>query len=389
MKKAKTIGITFGVAALAVAGGAALALNMGSVAKEVKADPATTRLYLDMSGFTDWYKDSASFKVHTWNEANGDQYFAATKVDGEGGDAYYYADVDLATYAAAGGYRFTRFNPNGTEWNRGAWRSYADGITTYYRASDWTDGTWSTDDQSTWKVAGATNGVWAGSDEDISISLNMRFNNEGLQFYSTSVTLAAGSVFKVQNVTASAYYGFEKMDTNSLTASYFSGEGNNNITVVKGGTFELYMKPSEGRFWMQVSSETEATTFASSFLTATNDICSAGSTSADHATALADIWDDQCNAWKDLTLGAQNIFKTGTANATIKDAHDRYVHIMTRYNATLDPFEGGPSYGSPALNVIFGSDKSFVPAIIIATVSLGAIAAAAGFVFLRKKRNNA
>ena len=385
MKGIKTIlGIALATTGFggAVAVGASAVVNNQNNEAQIATAGTTTRIYLDMSGFSDWYGDSAHFGIHTWNSGNGDKYFAATKV----GDAYYYADVDLSTYANGGGYRFTRFDASGTisgstEWNRGAWCSYSDGVKTYYKPSGYTNGTWSTDDQQTWSVTGGKNGNWS---DPINISLTMRFNDEGLQFYNSSVELSAGDEFKIKNG-SNSYYGYNCIETGDgsvIASGDVSGSGGSNITVVNTGSYEIYMKPFAGKFWMQENSENTATSWASSFISATGSICSSGGTSANHESALSVIWTQQKTSFEALTLGARNIIKTGTANATIKDAHDRYVHIMTRYTS-LDEFSDWKVSPSRSINVI--ENNNYLPIIIVSSTIL--VAAFVGvYFFLRKKK---
>lgn len=381
MKALKTL-----VAIALSTAGLGAAVTLGVVANNDKIQQSeaasTTRIYLDMGGFSDWYSSSASFKVHTWNNANGDKYHSVTKVS----DAYYYADVDLATYASGGGYRFTRYNSTGgTEWNRGAWQSYTAGKGTYYRVSGWTDGSWSEADQLTWTVVGATNGVWAGGDEDISIPLEFRFNNEGLAFYNTTVELTAGSVFKVKN-SSGDYFGYNAIETGSgsvISTGDVSGSGTGNITVVNSGSYELYMKPFSNKFWMQENSTATATAWATSFINDTGSICATGGESADHLSALQAVWSDIKDGFDALTLGARNIIKTGNANATVKDAHDRYIHIMTRYSGQLDAFEDWEVSASRSIMPL-ANDSNVIA--IIAIITVISLSATGTFFLLRKKR---
>lgn len=388
MKKSLFLGL--GIAALAL-GGTAFALNSSNSTAPIETKAgSTTRLYLDMSGFADWYSASAAFKVHTWNESKSDQYFEATKVS----DAIYYADVDLETYANGGGYRFTRFSSDySEEYNRGAWNSYASGINTFYHVTGWTAGSWTTDDQKTWSVVGASSGTWTSETEDIGISLTKRIDNEGIAYYSTSLSLNTGAVFKVKN-SDDTYWGSNKFKTNALTKSYLSiNEGaDENVSVTAGGTFEIYVKPIAGEVWIQVDSETEATTFASTFISSTADICSEGSTSADHSSALAAIWNTVGDGtkledkWIALSSGAKTVFRTGTANATIKDAHDRYIHIMKRYSDALNDFDGGPTYlTAKTVNSSLAIENNTGAIIAIVGITLGA-AALLGVTFAFRKR---
>ncbi|MDY6429607.1 MAG: hypothetical protein SPL02_00320 [Bacilli bacterium] len=381
--------LTFSLAALAFGAAAGLAMHHAN-AVETRAEPAaTTRLYLDMSGFADWYSASASFKVHTWNEAKGDKTFAATKV----GDAYYYADFDLETYASGGGYRFTRFSSDGSsEWNRGAWRSYADGVQTYYRASDWTSGEWSKEDQKTWKVVGATYlGAWG----DIEIDLTMRFNDEGLAYYSTEVSLTAQAEFKVRKTETPSdlYYGYNCIlegEGSVLDLDLVEGEGTSNITVKKSGTYEIYMKPFEGKFWMQENSVASATAFSEDFLVKTDTACAGEGD--DHGNALKEIWNVKntpdgtslSEKWSHLTQGAKNAFKTNE-EATIKSARDRYVFLMGKYSSILTQFDQGPDYSTARYSV--GLTETNNTLLVVSIVSALTVVTVAGLFLFKKKKS--
>ena len=318
MKALKTL-----IAIALSAGGLGTAVTLGAVAnnndkKSIQMVEAgnTTRLYLDMSGFADWYGDSASFKVHVWNGTN-DVYTAATKV----ANAYWYADVDLSACSTTScGWRFTRYSSDGKkEWNQGAWNSWSSTSTnTYYKPSGYTTGSWSKDDQKTWSIVGSTTGTWTSSTEDINIPLTLRFNDEGLQFINTSVNLTAGSVFKIKNSDASNnYYGYNALETGSgsvIAAGDVSGSGTGNVTVVNSGSYEVYMKPFAGKAWMQENSEGSAIAWADSFLAATNSICSTGGNSADHFAALNAIWADESTGTSTNYLrGTFNGWNTSTA----------------------------------------------------------------------------
>ena len=393
MKKSLFLGL--GIAALAL-GGTAFALNSSNSTAPIETKAgSTTRLYLDMSGWDPWLESGAHYGIHTWNSANGDKYFGATKVE----DKIYYAEVDLETYAGGGGgYRFTRFDASGTidgshEWDRGAWNSYASGINTFYHVTGKNSGSWTIDDQKTWSVVGASSGTWTSETEDIGISLTKRIDNEGIAFYSTSLSLNTGAVFKAKN-SDDTYWGSNKFKTNPLTKSYLSidEEHDESVSVTAGGTFEIYVKPIAGEIWIQVDSETEATTFASTFISSTADICSEGSTSADHSSALAAIWNTVGDGtkledkWSALSSGAKTVFRTGTANPTIKDAHDRYIHIMKRYSDALNDFDGGPTYlTAKTVNPSLAIENNTGAIIAIVGITLGA-ATLLGVTFAFRKR---
>lgn len=376
--------LTFSLAALAFGAAAGLAMHHAN-AVETRAEPASTfRVYLDMSGYTDWYKDGASFKVHTWNDAHKDQYVVATKL----ADAYYYADVEVAN-VTDGGYRFTRYNGDGSqEWNRGEWCTYnSANLQTYYKPSGMTAGTWSQDDQKTWKVVGAPHG---GSWGQVDIALTMRFNNEGLSFYSTEVVLTAETQFKVNQDGTENYYGYNCIETGPgsvIDLSLVSGEGDSNITVLKSGTYEIYMKPFTGKFWMQENSVASATAFSEDFLLKTDTACAAAGD--DHGNALKEIWNPKnkpdgtslCEKWDALTIGAKNAFKT-SEDDTIVSARARYLFLVGKYNV-LTPFSQGPA----AARYSVGLTETNNTLLVVSIVSALTVVTVAGLFLFKKKKS--
>ena len=177
----------------------------------------------------------------------------------------------------------------------------------------------------------------------------------------------------------------------------YVGPKDGNILLKKAATYELYFKYDGGsrKVWAQIASNDEATLFASDFITTTDSICSVGGTSANHASALAAVWNAKEPAdgtslvekWNLLSSGAKTVFKNGTLNATVTDANQRYIHIMERYN-NLTEFSGGPNY-TPKYSVRTLDIKSETNDSVFAIVVSAFVAtiAAEGFVFLRKKKS--
>lgn len=385
MKALKTL-----IAIALSAGGLGTAVTLGALSnknndfKAVAAE-SSSRVYLDCSGHTE-YDDAQSIALHYWSsdETTINTYRQATKA----GDNYWYIDLDLTGVAK---YQWLRCdaaagpNSNDHRYNFQYETNVSDN--NYYKVTGWNNsGTWHKIDR-TWTIVGSTGGeaAWNGGNEDISISLTERFNAEGLEFINTSVSLAAGSVFKIKN-SAGSYYGYDCIQTGDgsvISTGDVSGEGNSNITVVNSGSYEIYMKPTLSQFWMQENSEATATSWANSFLTATGTICSDGGESADHLTALQGIWTTQKNAYDALTEGARNIIKTGTASNTIKDAHDRYIHIMTRYAGELASFKEWNVSSSNRINPVAENNS----AVLIAAVASAIVLTTTGLFFLlRRKR---
>ena len=369
--------------ALSTAGlGTAVTLGVVANNNEQKVEQTqaanTTRLYLDCTSFGDWDNEqSICIDLYTGSSRT---YKEATKVS----DNYWYVDADVSNLA---GFQFIRCKTGDTttRWNEGPWSSSKNN--NYCKVTNWNNtGSWQ-QVATGFTVVGSTTGDWTSSTEDISITLNERFNNEGLSFYNTTVNLTAGSVFKIKSNNSPAdYYGYDCIETGSgsvIATGDVSGSGGSNITVVNSGSYEIYMKPLSGKFWMQENSEATATSWAASFLNATGTICSNGGESADHLSALQGVWADQKSGFDDLTLGARNILKTGTANATVKDAHDRYVHIMTRYAGQLTAFEDWEVSASRGILPLANNSNIVVIITIVSVISLSALGA---FFLLRRKR---
>ena len=364
-----------------------------SMSKPIEASAATTiRLYCNISAFTQWTSDSANFGVHTWNSAKGDKIHKGTKIS----TYFYYVDLDLATYASGGGFRWARCNSAATErWNDGPWQSYnASSIKDYFKVSGWTSGTWTAVKDHKLSIVGSTTGNWTASTQDINISLTNSSTNAEKQFqiYGTNISLTEKSVFKVYNSTIGAYYGYGCLETNDLTKPYLTGDANadTNITVSKTGVFEVYYKPGFEKFWIQVDSTTEATSFSETFLSKTGTICSANPNGG-NANALSAIWnstgsskDKLQDLWVALTDGAKSVFTTGTANTTISNANARYVFLMNQYGATLKAFINGPEVAaSYYIQTLYESKDN---SMLIIILSVSALSGLSIFILTKKKK---
>lgn len=370
-------------------------------AKPAKVEAAgTTRLYLDMTSFADWYGDSAIFRVHTWNSAKGDQYHTATKV----ADAYWYADVDLNTYASGGGWRFNRCAPGSTgssNWNQGAWNSGA--TNNYYKPTGYTSGVFY--NVGGWKVVGATSGTWTAETQDIDIPLSEpRFDADGLQFLNTTVSLTENSVFKITD--GSTYYGFGKLgsyDGQSANEKGYivttGGDSDPNIRVAVSGVYEVYVKPMAGsdNLWIQLSSASEADAYAQEFL----DVISCN---GETTTFTIDKWNNKSGTssmeykYSHLTKGAKDLLTEAIANkdgTNVEKCVARYDRILGKYgygtgsNDYHDFMDRKPAKsGSAAIlinSIANGSTGSMIAIIAISVTSLAAIG---GYFLFRKKKEN-
>ncbi len=386
--------MTFGLAAV-LGLGVGAGLKAGQV-KEAKAGDAV-RLYLDMSSNSDWYSSSATFKVHTWNSANGDKYFPATKA----ANAYYYADVDLATYSSGGGYRFSRFDSEGkTEWTKGAWNDYAGGVNNYYKVDSGsyttTTGTWSSVETS-WQVLGAQNGEWTALHQDIEIDLTIKFDSDGLQLYTRTLTLEKNAQFKVKSA-GGVYYGFDKVDNGAGGARKAgnvvkAADGDDpNIKVVNGGIYEIYVKPlaaDANKIWLQENSDESAKNFSNDFLTAmrAGGVCGTTDESQkrDNKTAVEAIWSTWKTNFEALTTGAKSSFGS-LSDENVVAARKLYVHCRDRYSLTA--WTGAPATASNVVTNPINNNSDNALTIAIVAASAISLLAVGGFFFIRKRKES-
>ena len=233
-------------------------------------------------------------------------------------------------------------------------------------------------------LAGTMNG-WSSSDDNY-----LMVPAENSQ-YTIDVQLAADVEFKV--VYNGNWYGWSDVDSSSSVVNKYIVQGSDpdstgyRIKVKTAGKYEIYFKTnaSSNRIWIQQDSASEATTWAQAFLDATNSICSTGGTSANHLTALQGIWSAQKTNFEAMTEGAKGKLIIGTENATIKDAHDRYEHIMKRYNGSLSEFGSWTVDPSNAINPLSKNTNNVA---LIAIISAFVVLTTAGtFLIIRKKKH--
>lgn len=332
MSKLKTLTVAFLSIVLGAGVVVGVAQDLTNQPKEAVA-ASTTTLYLDLSNFSNWGNDSALFKVHTWNNSKGDIYHPATKVS----DKYWKADVDLATYSNGGGYRFTRFNSNGSsEWNRGLWCSYSSTPSYYYQPTDWTEkGTWSKPLDTQWSIIGGNStDSWATANFETSLS-DVVFNGSGLQYYKESVYLEKGLSLKVKDSTGATWLGFNSFETgtgSAISNNYLTGSGDSNLEVAKTGYYDFYFKILTKKVWAQENSNESATAWANSFI---NDLsCDASGKVA----PSVEQWTTLKTSFESLTIGAQTFLKEGTANENsadpIEKALAKYDFILGKYGSS-------------------------------------------------------
>ena len=133
--------------------------------------------------------------------------------------------------------------------------------------------------------------------------------------------------------------------------------------------------------------------FATYLKDSTTAICETDSTSANHYTALNNIWSHITTKFNELSSGDKASLKTAEAlkgGSTLQDALARYDHMMVRYNESgLTDFigrfaEGGINYSVRGFTgtIDNGNNDLLIAIIIIASVSALAVG---GYFFIRRK----
>ena len=250
--------------------------------------------------------------------------------------------------------------------------------------------------------------------QDNSIDMNDGYDDGGNhQAFVTTSALAANDTFKLVTnyngtIPSGNYYGYSVLQSGAGsckdTLMLDDESDSHNIKVKEASTYEIYLNSSR-QVWIQQDSTIAATSFASTFLSKTNTICKDSSLGAGdtNPSALVPVWnaeddgeDQLVELWNNLSSGAKTVFAAGTANVTITEAKNRYVHIMERYNKTngttaqiLDEFTGGPSYAganSVLTPIVNDSNNSLTIAIVaVSTISLITIGS---FFFIRKRKED-
>lgn len=371
MKKSFKLVSSLCAALLAV--GAGVALSGANQSGEVKADVVTQRIFIDMTYYTDYYGYGASFKLQTWDNSTGDVYHDAVKAS----DCVWYVDLD----SAASGYRFWRYNGDGTEqWGQGLWTSDLTKNVYHPTGMGTDEGQWVSYSVSI-KAKSTSWGTYAALTEPSSDNSKFQFVEKGLEF-------EAGDEFKpVVTVNGTdSWLSYSESSIDSKAKAFLSSaEGENpNIIVDDDCSLDIYVNPNEKTYWIQVSADQEALSFSESFLAATSTICS--DPNRDNKTALEAIWPDQKNAFEAMTIGAKAVFN-GSEDATISQARSLYQHCVARYNLTA--WTGAVEVSSSASLSLFGNvSDSANMVMIIVVISLVSLTAVGGFFFYRKRRHN-
>ena len=327
----------------------------------------------------------------------------------QSGAGYYYSDWSLQfTASPSADYYFVNWTEgDGTDWtgsNKTTNPVTLSGLAGEYSVSCKFDSY----NSKTFKILGATSGTWTAQSQNIEISLSYQSGtaatSDGATYYSTSVSLTAGSVFKPVNLSDNVYYDYDSLESgsNSVKGTHIvsDGTGNKNMKVVTTAVYEVYVKTGSGAVWMQLSSQSEAAHYAELFLS--NISCTSNSVSFE-----LDAWNKVGNAttsmeykFEQLTSGARNILSTAQAD---KDSDDPIKQCAARYDRILAKYGYGTASGqyhdfmgrTPArLN---GSANLILPSIgnnnsntiaIIVIISLVSVTAIGGYFFIKRRQEN-
>lgn len=206
-----------------------------------------------------------------------------------------------------------------------------------------------------------------------------------------NVTLTAGDKFKIARVEDGAavsaeYYGWSSF-VNMANGGYVSDMTGKLKEAASDGNFEVVTTDTYNLYFYEVESVKKISIVDATF----TDQDAVDMFVAQNITPYID------EAWKTQTA-EQRVESCTEKYNRAKTAHDAHLSAEqktlfatnARYTEAYAAYSKWASVvGGGAVISVNGLTETSKTAIIIATVSLGAIAAAAGFVFLRKKRNNA
>jgi|GEM_PF-6322249 len=208
-----------------------------------------------------------------------------------------------------------------------------------------------------------------------------------------NVSLKAGDIFKFTDT--SKWFGYTDIKTASPDADKFEDDGTGNIKVKTTGSYTFFVNVTanvgeQNAIWVTSTNAMALDSWAQGFVEA-EDLCN----------GIGDEWSTFATSYAALSADVKAYFAATKIEASNEEhaswvakaayRYEKGVVLKDRAKFAEDerPYDGYKDKYSTALSLFKVEKKNNIPAIIIATVSLGAIAAAAGFVFLRKKRNNA
>ena len=268
-------------------------------------------------------------------------------------------------------------------------------------ANCWKDNSGYTGKFSAKYVACGDNG-WTANDSNYKLTLDMTKAEARLEKKFTVDSGDAAEEFKVTGGTWSESYGCGSVaDGTNSTYIDVSAGGTNNIKLLATATYEIYYKYHEmgsGKIWVQISSASEADSFAETFLSSI--------TCTDNSVTFAiGTWNKVGSAttsmeykYEKLTSGAKHLFEEASVNpsgSNVEKCVARYDRILGKYgygtasNQYHDFMNRTPASlaGSRVLFAVSNIDNTN-RILIVTVISIVAIASVGGYFFLRKRKEN-
>ena len=352
---------------------------------------------------TNWTKDSAAFAAYFYNATgNAWSWFdSATSLS---------ADYNVATAPATAtgwtGMNVVRMNPNGSDssnnylnWNN-KWNQTSDltdfgsNDTIEITGSGWDSPTytWSSfSSHHTFELWNSveTDGTWTNTQKQSLTYLN---STEGARFYSTNISLTTGMKFDIVRDSA-YYYHSDYIEDGGAVGTYFQKNGTGDASVKKGGTFEVYVKIKSNNVWTQVSSATEADTWAAGFVD--------GLDCAAPYNVAPSNWSTFATSYSGLTAGAKNIMYSAEGSnevgaSNVEKAAFMYDMCVAKYascksnkfmvNSSDTPRSAavGPQIASPLMD----NDNNNSIIIVVAVISVTVLAAIGGYFLFRSRKED-
>ena len=233
------------------------------------------------------------------------------------------------------------------------------------------------------KVIGGTGGAWA----DILYLDSAKLNgSKNAEYYSTSVTLAAGTQFKIQIGPYADGDYYATYTTHESIKNNFNGGGSNNINVVTAGTYAFYFDSYVGSLYITKVEIAEADEWAQYFLSHVG--CDAS------GRDLPTGWTACATEYAKISGPAKNIVYGATAKESgtyVEQAVARY-DVAVRNHSSLTKFivNSSDTPRSAAINVnpiaqAVANSGSMIAIIAISSVSIAAIG---GYFLFKKKKND-
>ena len=408
MRLKRILTTTFLASILTLGMGLFVANNNKTEAKPVGAASTLSggqNLFLKVDN-TNWSSNGAAFALYCFDDSTSKNAWAWFDSATDLSYGYSVATVPSGSWPSL---IIVRMNPNGSDssnnylnwnnkWNQTDNIGFAGKDTYTITGTDW-DGASHTDEVFSEKCSynvshsDQTDGTWTTTSTQ---TLFYRNDSEGAQFYNTNVNLSTGMKFDVVRSTDSAWFHSDYLENGGAVGTYFKKNGTNDASVEKGGTFEFYVKVKNNTVWTQVSSVTEADTYAEEFLS-TIACKSSGGVDFDKS-----VWNKVGEAttsmeykYEHLTSGARNYLTGLTPNQSGSKSEQcvaRYDRILGKYGYG----EGSDEYHdfmkrTPApqgsARLVFGQISNNNAAIIVVVVSMIGVASLAGYYFFKKRKH--